>query len=208
VSSITWDLWWGGRSSWSGRESDLDWGLWVSQIFIISDVVNDDLLSNVSVEGLLVGWGWEIGSWGWCTGREISGDQSGGGINASGVASDTIGIINTDWVGSSRAESVTESGSLLNVQEIVDGNPVSVSVGDDLLSGPISFGKNGVKSDFTSSGIQGHSWRMSGSTISLLSGGGLRPGNSLVFGIGGGNEVDVWGDSIIDFEDGGKSSGW
>jgi hypothetical protein len=84
---------------WSCGERDGGSRDWVSQVLIIGNVVDDDLLSNVSVEGLLVVRGWEVGVGVWLV--QVVDNESGSGINTGGVAGSAVSITDTGWIGRS-----------------------------------------------------------------------------------------------------------
>lgn len=207
VSSSTINLVRNGGSLRSGGESDGDSDGWVLQVLVIGDVVDDDLLSDVSVESLLVLWGWQVGVGGWFSGIDIVDDQSWSGIDTGGVTSGTVGIADTSRVGTSDAETIAESGSDLDVEEVIDRDPVSEGIGDDLLCGPVVLGQNLIQSDFTSSGVDNHAWGL-GVTSTLLGCSCLSECQFIVFWIRSSDVVDVWNNVVINFEDWSKSSAW
>jgi len=153
-------------TGWGCGEGDGDTDLGISQVLVISDVVDYDLLTDVSVEGLLVLWRREVGVGGGLS--QSVGDQSGSGVDTGGVTGGAVGIVHAGWVGGSDTVSVTESGSDLNVEEVVDGDPVTEVIGDDLLGGPVVLGEDLGESDFSGLRVDGHAWGLV--TSSLLGG--------------------------------------
>jgi hypothetical protein len=205
VGGITWDLSRDDRSLWGSGEGNSGTNLWAFQVLVIGDVVDDNLLSNISVEGLLVLGRRQVSAWGSLS--DSVGDQSRSSIDTGSVTSGTVSIRDASGVRASDAKSVAESGSDLDIEEVVDGDPVSEVVSDDLLSIPIVLSKDRVKSDFSSGGVDGHAWWLS-RTRSLLSSIGLGESQGSVFRIRSSNVVDVWNNIVINSEDGSESSCW
>jgi len=126
------------RSRWGGRKENRGSNCGVLQVFIISNIINYDLLTDVSVESLLVVWGWEVSVW--LRLAQVIDNQSGSGIDAGGVTGGAVDVIDAGGVRGTGAETVAESKSVLDIEEVIDGDPVSERVRNNLLGSPVSMG--------------------------------------------------------------------